>query len=230
MSYLRLVNPARNDITVSINGLDDAGVGGRDVVKVNLPRRATRPLSAADLESGRGAIGAVGDGAGKRHLTLNASQPVRVTSLMSSPTGPLTNLSTIPADFEELPGGRRLHRIRSSSRRRATGGMAPCASPAEMSLPVGSRWTSTNDTGQRFASLDLSLAGHAGEEDEPHMGVGILDDTIAAQEVAVAARGIGPVQHVEDRLVLLVHQHDAAEPVCRCSASSMRAKRSVGCG
>ncbi len=160
VSYVRLINPGWNDITVSITGLDDAGVAGRDVVKVNVPPRATRTLSAADLESGRGVVGALGNGAGKWHLTVRASQPLRVMSLMSSPTGHLTNLSTIPAGFEELPDGRRLHRIPLFFAQ-ADDGRHGFMRIANRDGVAGAFTLDVyDDLGQHYGSLDLSLAGY----------------------------------------------------------------------
>ena len=40
--------------------------------------------------------GALGDGVGKWSLDVNADNPIHVLSLLESPTGHLTNLSTKP--------------------------------------------------------------------------------------------------------------------------------------
>ena len=40
--------------------------------------------------------GALGDGAGKWRLVVTSEQPIQVMSLLASPTGHLTNLSTAP--------------------------------------------------------------------------------------------------------------------------------------
>ena len=47
-------------------------------------------LSQVDLQ------GALGDGAGKWRLTVESSEPILAMSLLASPTGHLTNLSTAP--------------------------------------------------------------------------------------------------------------------------------------
>ena len=54
-------------------------------------------MGAWDLESGaEGLDGALGDGAGKWQLTIESDSPVAAMSLLRSPTGHLTNLSTAP--------------------------------------------------------------------------------------------------------------------------------------
>ena len=58
---------------------------------------ASRTLSAQALESGDGVDGFLGDGAGKWQLTVEADRPIHAMSLLTSPTGHLTNLSTAPA-------------------------------------------------------------------------------------------------------------------------------------
>ena len=57
----------------------------------------------------------------------------------------------------------------------------------------------------------LAELAHAGNEGEFHVGVARLDRPVQpAQVVAVGARDLGLVQRVQDRLVVLVHQHDHA--------------------
>ena len=64
-----------------------------------MPAGGTRTYTAQQLESGgEGFEGALGDGAGKWRLEVTSDQPVRVLSLLSSPTGHLTNLSTATRD------------------------------------------------------------------------------------------------------------------------------------
>ena len=62
-----------------------------------VPAGASRTIEASDLEAGApGLAGALGDGDGKWRLAVTSEQPVIVMSLLSSPTGHLTNLSTAP--------------------------------------------------------------------------------------------------------------------------------------
>ena len=54
----------------------------------------------------------------------------------------------------------------------------------------------------------LGELAHASDEREPHVGVTRLDHAIqAAQVVAVGARHLRHLQRIQDRLVILVHQH-----------------------
>ena len=95
VSVLRLVNPGEDGASITITGVDDAGSRGGNVTATIAAGRAFT-LSAQDLESGDGVVGSLGDGAGKWRLTVTADLPVRVMSLLESPTGHLTNLSTEP--------------------------------------------------------------------------------------------------------------------------------------
>ena len=95
-SSLRLVNPGVVDAEVVIAGLDDLGRpppnGG---VRLTLPAGEARTISAQDLErSGTGFKGRFGDGSGKWQLSVSANRSIQVVSLLESPTGNLTNLST----------------------------------------------------------------------------------------------------------------------------------------
>ena len=95
-SLLRLVNPGDESAEVTIIGFDDRDASpGSDVV-VSVPAGSSRTLTAAELETGGEFDGALGDGAGKWRLTVNADRAISAMSLLSSPTGHLTNLSTAP--------------------------------------------------------------------------------------------------------------------------------------
>ena len=55
-----------------------------------------RTLTAEDLESGgTGIEGRLGDGTGKWRLDVQSDHPILAMNLLSSPTGHLTNLSSI---------------------------------------------------------------------------------------------------------------------------------------
>ena len=97
VSGLRLVNPGSKDADVTITGVDDAGASPGTAVTLTLPAGASRTVSAAELENGGdGLKGALGDGAGKWRLRVASATPLLVMSLLSSPTGHLTNLSSTP--------------------------------------------------------------------------------------------------------------------------------------
>ena len=98
VSSLRLVNTGDGTADVTVQGIDDAGEWSGEV-RLSVPAGAVRVYTAALLESGGdGFDGALGDGAGKWRLTVVSDRPVSVLSLLESPTGHLTNLSTAPRD------------------------------------------------------------------------------------------------------------------------------------
>jgi len=96
-SRLRLVNRGARAAEVSIVGFDDNGESPGTGVLLTVPGGASRTLTAQELEAGAdGITGALGDGKGKWSLTVTANRLIAAMSLMSSPTGHLTNLSTAP--------------------------------------------------------------------------------------------------------------------------------------
>ena len=110
-SSLRLVNAGAEDATVNVSGIDDRGVASEGTVQLVLGAGESRTVSAADLESGSGLDGdGLGDGFGKWRLVVTSDEPVAVASLLESPTGHLTNLSTAPGNKESVDGGT-LHRV-----------------------------------------------------------------------------------------------------------------------
>ena len=95
VSRLRLVNPGEEEAEVSIVGIDDRGESPGSEVTTTIPAGASRTFTAAALESGgEGFEGSLGDGAGKWRLVVQSAQPIVAMSLLSDPTGHLTNLST----------------------------------------------------------------------------------------------------------------------------------------
>ena len=96
-SLLRVANPGDAPTVVTVDGVDDAGASPGSTVQAWVPASGALTLSARELESGGpGLAGALGDGRGKWRLVVRSDRPVRVQSLLSSPTGHLTNLSTAP--------------------------------------------------------------------------------------------------------------------------------------
>ena len=95
VSWLRIVNAGDAAAAVTITGIDDSGASPGSAVQVSVPVGTARGYTAVKLESGgEGLEGALGDGVGKWRLEVASDQPIRVLSLLSSPTGHLTNLST----------------------------------------------------------------------------------------------------------------------------------------
>ena len=98
VSHLRLMNWGHAPAEATITGIDDAGRSPGDAVRVTIPARAARQFTAGDLEAGNAEAlsGALGDGQGKWRLHVAASEDVDAMSLLSLPTGHMTNLSTTP--------------------------------------------------------------------------------------------------------------------------------------
>ena len=101
ISRLRLVNTGANAESVSIEGVDDQG-NNAGPVTLTLAAGESRTLSASDLENGaQGLIGTLGDGEGKWRLFVTVGQSVTGMSLLESPTGHLTNISTMGVATED---------------------------------------------------------------------------------------------------------------------------------
>ena len=95
-SLLRLANPHDEDVDIVIRGIDDSGARGA-VVALTLAPGEARAITAAQLERGDSTLeGALGDGVGKWRLLMTPSQPIEAMSLLETPGGKLTNLSTVP--------------------------------------------------------------------------------------------------------------------------------------
>ena len=95
-SLLRLANPHADDVDVVIRGVDDAGATGATVA-LTLAAGEARAITAPQLERGDATLqGALGNGAGKWRLLIAPSRPIEVMSLLETPGGKLTNLSTVP--------------------------------------------------------------------------------------------------------------------------------------
>lgn len=111
-SHLRIVNPGRSPAPVAIQGVDDEG-NASAVVRATVPGGAARTFSAVDLERGHGQLaGSLGAGRGKWRLavSVHADVEVEVMSLLASPAGHLTNLSSVPPRPTALDG-EAAHRI-----------------------------------------------------------------------------------------------------------------------
>lgn len=96
-SSLRLVNNSSNDGTVTIAATDDNGNLGGEVT-FSMIANSGETLTASDLETGREDItGSLGDGDGKWRMTITSDVDLTVQSLLQTPEGFLTNLSS-PVD------------------------------------------------------------------------------------------------------------------------------------
>ena len=107
-SSLRVINTSGIETEVEIEGLDDGGASAGDKVRFTLPADAARLYSAQELESEHSDFeGSLGTGTGKWQLFVSADRPIQVMSLMSTPTGHITNLSSTTGDgiIRGGPGG-----------------------------------------------------------------------------------------------------------------------------
>ena len=96
VSRLRLVNPAAEPATISIAGVDDAGVAAPEGnITLTMPADTATTITAQQLEAGANHFaGRFGDGEGKWQLFIEADQDIQAMSLLESETGHLTNLSS----------------------------------------------------------------------------------------------------------------------------------------
>ena len=96
VSSLRLMNWGGAHAEASISGVDDAGQPSHNTVRVTIPARSARTFTASELEAGdaAGLSGSLGDGQGKWRLRVATTDEVDAMSLLSLPTGHMTNLST----------------------------------------------------------------------------------------------------------------------------------------
>ena len=96
VSRLRLINRGNETASVTITGIDDEGNSPGTEVAVTLPGGGSRTFTSQELESGdhEELTGALGDGAGKWRLVVDSESHVDAMSLLTSPDGHMTNLST----------------------------------------------------------------------------------------------------------------------------------------
>ena len=92
-SVLRVINPNPIGVDVTVVGLDDDWDLSGSVDFFLAPNSAMQ-ISSQALERGDAAFtGSLGDGKGKWILVITGTQPLHVMSLLSTPSGHLTNLS-----------------------------------------------------------------------------------------------------------------------------------------
>ena len=97
VSSLRLANPGDTDAEVTITGVDDDGESPGSEITVTVPGKASMTFTSRELEAGAsGSEGSLGDGRGKWQLEIHADREIVAMSVLESPTGHLTNLSTAP--------------------------------------------------------------------------------------------------------------------------------------
>ena len=95
VSRLRVINDGGRPASVGVTGIDDRGVDS-GMVAFRVPAGSALGFTAAELEAGdeRRLAGSLGDGAGKWRLRVVSNEPIAVMSLLETPSGHLTNVST----------------------------------------------------------------------------------------------------------------------------------------
>ena len=97
VSKLLIFNRSDENAEIAISGVDDRGNSPGSEAKATIPPGATRIITSEELESGSADLeGSLGDGHGKWRLSVESERALTVINLLESPTGHLTNLSTIP--------------------------------------------------------------------------------------------------------------------------------------
>ena len=158
-SRLRLINSGQVPADVSIAGIDSHGLSPGTGVSLTIPAGASLTYTAGELESGLGAglSGSLGEGTGPWRLIVDSAQPVQVMNLVSSPTGHLSNLSTVP--FNATPGVHGVPLLPASSNPLGQQGLVRVINRTDTAGEVYIK--AFNDTQWDYDPLVLSLA--AGE-------------------------------------------------------------------
>ena len=217
VSRLRVINPGTKAAEVRIEGIDDAGESSDGAVVVSVAAGASRTLGAAELESGgAGFTGTLGTGKGKWQLVVSSQQPIEVMSLLSSPTGHLTNLSTVPASGA-------LHRVAlfAAAARWTQKGYQGFARIINRSGQAGEvRIETVDDAGMQFGPVTLSIGagetvhfnsedlelGNAGKGLSPGVGAGTGDWRLALS----SGRDIEVLAYIRTDDGFLTAMHDVA--------------------
>ena len=99
VSKLRLINDGELGASVTITGTDDHG-NASGTVSLTVPAASALTFAAAELETGDDdrLAGGLGNAAGKWRLRVRSDEPIAVMSLLETPTGHMTNVSTGTAD------------------------------------------------------------------------------------------------------------------------------------
>ncbi len=157
-SLLRLSNPGEEPAEISVAGVDDAGRSPSPGVSLTIPAGASRTYTADELESGDGVglEGSLGDGTGKWRLTVESTQEIVAMSLLSSPTGHLTNLSTAPDN--ETDGTHRIPLFPAASDPNGRQGFARVMNRADTAGSVTIR--AFEDTDREYEALTLAVGAN----------------------------------------------------------------------
>ena len=111
VSRLRLSNAGDRTASVRIRGVDDLGRTPGTEVSFRLLPGQTRVLGSDQLETGSGLSGRLGRGTGKWRLFVASNVRIQVMNLLESPTGHLSNLSTLVNGVESDYGREKSFRV-----------------------------------------------------------------------------------------------------------------------
>ena len=155
-SLLRISNLGGEDAEVTIGGVDDAGASPGTEVVAQVRAGASLLLSADDLEKGgSGLTGALGDGQGKWRLRVRSTGELSVMSLMASPGGHLTNLSTSAPAALKRDGVHTVPLFPSASDPLGRQGFVRVVNLSDVAGDV--RIVAHDDTGLAYDALTLAL-------------------------------------------------------------------------
>ena len=184
VSRLRLINPGEAEAQVTIEGVDDRGMSPGGTVEVTVAAGVTQTLTAAELESGgTGMTGALGDGAGKWQLTVRSDAAIHALSLLSSPTGHLTNLSTAPSNL--MDGVYEVALFPSASDASGRQGFVRVINRSESTAEITIR--AHDETDWTYEPLTLSLQGgqvahfNSNDLEQGNVGKGLTGSTGAGE-------------------------------------------------
>ena len=95
VSKLRLINDGERAASATITGIDDHG-NASGPVAVTVPAGSALTFTASELEAGEDdrVAGGLGNPAGRWRLRVRSDEAIAVMSLLETPTGHLTNVST----------------------------------------------------------------------------------------------------------------------------------------
>ena len=184
VSRLRLLNTGEEAAEVTIEGTDDRGMSPGSAVEVTVAAGASDTLTAAELESGgTGMTGALGDGAGKWRLAVTSDQPIHALSLLSSPTGHLTNLSTAPSNA--VDGVHEVALFPSASDASGRQGFVRVINPTEETAEI--TIAAHDETAWEYDVLTLTVAGgevahfNSNDLEQGNVGKGLTGSTGAGE-------------------------------------------------
>ena len=96
-SWLRLVNVGEAVADVAITGTADRFRPPARSIELSVPARQALTIASSELEAGSDRFdGMLWDGDGKWQLVVASDQPLLVASMLDSPSGHVTNLSSAP--------------------------------------------------------------------------------------------------------------------------------------